>query len=113
MGLWATPATPTDTDSHFGFKVISNTLYATNAYGATQTSTDTGVAVSQYGVWDLYMKHSGTEIKFYVNNVLEATHTTNIPVSVSLYPLMYIINTAAVDKDIWVYPLQIHQGEVA
>ena len=68
------------TAKHFGFCFDSGTLYASNADGATQTKTDIS------GSYDFTAPNllkavmdSGTNIKFYINGSLEATHTTNLP----------------------------------
>jgi hypothetical protein len=74
-------APPVVTTSHVGFFANATAIYATNAAGAAQTITTTGVAISD-AVQFLNLKAVwtyGTDIKFYVNGVLKVTHTTNIP----------------------------------
>jgi hypothetical protein len=66
---------------HFGWKIIGADLYATNSNNSDETITDTGV--------DMELSHQrtrlkmvydpGQNLKFYVNDVLKATHTTNLP----------------------------------
>ena len=72
-----------DTEHHVGFhiKMTSGTpvFNATNA-GGTQTITDleiTWVVNTPYFI--SWVMISGTNIKFYVDSVLKATHTTNLP----------------------------------
>jgi len=72
---------PSETQDHFGWKIISGDLYASNADGSTQTITDTGVDLA---LWEQFTRlrmvvDPGVDIKFYVNDVLKATHTTNLP----------------------------------
>ncbi len=55
------------------------TWYAVNATGAANTNTAlTGITSAQQNYWRI-IKNSTTNIKFYCNNVLKATHTTNLP----------------------------------
>jgi hypothetical protein len=68
------------TIKHFGFILDGAVLYASNANGTTQTKTDvsSGITVTN----TLFLKaimDSGTNIKFYINGTLVATHTTNLP----------------------------------
>jgi len=73
-------ADATSTDRHIGFYWQDGTCYASNADGTTQTKTDISASFT-YTVWNTYkiVNDAGTNIKFYVNNVLLATHTTNLP----------------------------------
>lgn len=110
FGLFETPAAPTNTQKHIGFKIVGADIFASNADGTNQTITDTGINVVQYGNADLYFQDFGSAIYFYVDGVLRATHTTNRPTGVSTFPLLYIVNSAAEGKIVLVYPLMIHQG---
>jgi len=79
----AVAADATLTDRHAGFFLVDGTtLYASNADNVTQTKTDVT------GSYDLDKRHSyriwvqgGTRIRFYIDNTLVATHTTNLPSS--------------------------------
>jgi hypothetical protein len=55
-------------------------LYACNANGSANTNTDisSGVTLTIPHVYTIVMT-SGTDIKFYVDGTLKATHTTNLP----------------------------------
>lgn len=72
-------ADATLTSRHIGFFIQDGTLYASNADNTTQTRTDisSGVTLTNYNVFK-YVRGT-SDIKFYVNNTLVATHTTNIP----------------------------------
>lgn len=75
--------TSADTTKHIGFRKNSSGVWlATNANGTTETSTDitASVTVNQMNVWDFVFR-PGVDIKFYLNSVLLATHTTNLPSS--------------------------------
>ncbi len=74
----------TFTDNHYGFKIIGNgtarTLYATNANGTTETATAfTPATLSYEDTLLTAIKTGTTNIKYYCNGVLVATHTTTIP----------------------------------
>lgn len=65
----------------------TTTIYASNANGTTQTSTDITASFNANTTTNTVDKvyitmTSGTNIKFYVNGTLAATHTTNMPTGV-------------------------------
>jgi len=68
-------------------RFISNagTLYAQNANGTTATYTNisSGVTLTNLNLYEIIFK-PGTEAKFYINGVLKATHTTNLPTTGTL-----------------------------
>jgi len=68
----------------YGFKVIevagTMTLYSTNANGSSETTTNIQT-INQGEAHLLSASISGSSIKFYVDNVLAATHSTNLPSS--------------------------------
>lgn len=72
------------TAKHMGFifGIVSGvvTVWASNANGSTQTKTDVTASWTggQTGIFRATMT-SGTNIKFYIDGVLVATHTTNNP----------------------------------
>lgn len=81
-----------ETFEHVGFKLLgtgaplTNTspveIYATSADGTTQLLTNTGVTIPSLTVGRTRLKLvfiNGTSCKFYVDGVLLATHTTNLP----------------------------------
>ncbi|MGE0126676.1 MAG: hypothetical protein AB7U82_01130 [Blastocatellales bacterium] len=74
-------STPPTTGHHFGFYTSSDAIYASNADGTTQKTTTTGVNINT-GEQRTRLKavvNPGTDVKFYVNDVLKVTHTTNLP----------------------------------
>jgi len=83
-GGFPTEATGAKTDDHLGFLFIIDTsaleLYASNANGTTQTLTDvaSGNSVTVNSLYRVVMDGT-TDIKFYIDGTLEATHTTNLP----------------------------------
>ena len=66
-------------DNHFGFKLVDDYLYATNADGSTEKST----SLLNYGQGTLYQLDAifvpGESVKYYINSALVATHTVNLP----------------------------------
>lgn len=57
-------------------------LWARNANGSTATNTDisAGITATNWNTYEIVVT-PGTDIKFYVNGTLKATHTTNLPTS--------------------------------
>ena len=60
------------------------------ANAGTETKTDTGIAIASATKYDLKFKvnSDATSVKFFVNKLLKATHTTNIP-TIFLSPILY------------------------
>ena len=81
-----------DTETHMGFKLVANDtevrVYASNANGSAQTQTDTGVTLSGSQRVRLKAVRLAGEIRFYVDEVLKATHNTNLP-TVDTYMYLY------------------------
>jgi len=98
-----TESSPSTTDKHVGWKVINGRLWATNADGSTETATDTGIDWALNSSKRLMVVGDATSIYYYVDDVLKATHTTNIPSAWSYQAYFYITNSAAADKDIWIH----------
>lgn len=74
----------TYTGDQMGFKALYTastlTLSATNANGTTETATDitSGITITNEIYWHA-IKSGTTDVKFYLDRVLKATHTTNLP----------------------------------
>lgn len=66
------------THRHIGWYHSNNRLWATNADGVAQTRTLIGVGRLAARRWLRYHRH-GVVIDFYEDNILVATHNTNIP----------------------------------
>ncbi|MBA7527590.1 hypothetical protein ES705_19766 [subsurface metagenome] len=89
---------PSETDEHFGWKIIDADLYASNADGTTQKITDTGVnlVAGDQKTRLRVVVNPGVDIKFYVNDVLKVTHTDNLPNEPKLYFHTHVrVTTAA------------------
>lgn len=72
---------PGDIDSHCGWQIINSRIYASNADGLNQTITDTGIDIVAFAP-TIRLKmiiNPASYIKFYVNDTLVATHSTNLP----------------------------------
>jgi len=94
---------PSETVDHFGWKIIGADLYASNADGATQTITDTTVDLTT-GSQRTRLKmvlNPGTDCKFYVNDVLKVTHTTNLPDATLYYLHIHLRTLEAVVKRLY------------
>jgi len=92
--------TPGNLENHIGFKIINGRIWASNSDGVAQTLTDTGVDMARYSEKHLLMIANNTipDCKFYVSDVLKATHTTNMPSPWNFYIVHYITNTTAASK---------------
>jgi len=103
MLLTATGGQPASTSSvytgaHIGFITDSSAaagvtkLYASNADGTTQTRTDVSASASTTATWYRLkvVFDSGTNVKFYIDGALVATHTTNMPSGNVTVPLLSI-----------------------
>lgn len=92
------------TQSHIGFYVEDGasglpTIHATCADGATQTITSLG-AQSQTTPHKYRFEKNGTTVKYYIDDVLKATHTTNVPTSSGeAYYITFKIGNNASAKD--------------
>lgn len=92
------PNDATSVVDHFGFFVDDADLYASNADGATQTRTLlTGVTLSAKNVYYIDFT-SGSSVKFYVNDVLKATHTTNLPNNTATVRAYFGIESTVVNE---------------
>jgi hypothetical protein len=61
------------------FILNGSTLYAHNANGtATSTDVSAGITVTNWNTYEIVF-NPGTDIKYYINGNLVATHTTNLP----------------------------------
>ena len=78
-----------ETAKHIGFYVVEGVLYASNANNTTQTTTNisAGLTLTDYNVYRLEYTAS-TDVKFYVNETLVATHTTNLPAAAMGIPYL-------------------------
>jgi hypothetical protein len=85
------------TSVHTGWYILNGRLWASNGDGANGTQTDTGIDMVTATLYSLRLiSNSATpNIKFYVNDVLVATHTTNLPAYSLHRPFFYITNSAA------------------
>jgi hypothetical protein len=73
---------PSAISDHYGFRITNGRVYATNADGLTETSTDTGWDIpSNWAHIKLFVLTDATHIYYYLNDTLVATHTSNLPAS--------------------------------
>ena len=92
----------TATDNHFGFQIIGADLYGHNGNGSIASQTNltdrfsSGVPRTLEAIFD-----PGVDIKYYVDGVLRATVTTNLPTGTDLSWEVfngYIKNATAADR---------------
>ena len=102
-GLYNDNKPTADTANGYGFRYdvtsSSGNIFAVNGNGSSSTTTDTGI------VWDsgtdikLTAFRIGNTIKFYVDGVLKATHTTNMPSNTNVEGGLYIKNKEDANKE--------------
>ena len=75
----------TSTIEHIGFYIADGTIYGSNANGTTQTRTDisSGITLTNLNAFR-FVYDVGVNIKFYINDTLVATHTTNMPTNTTI-----------------------------
>ena len=84
LGAYGTQSDPipdnaTSVVRHIGFFIYDDLVYASNADGTTQTKTQiTGLTLDDFNTYR-YEFITNLEIKFYVNDIFVAKHTTNLP----------------------------------
>ncbi len=73
-------AATVNTNRGFRFYLIGTTLYASNGDNTNETRTDvsSGITVTSFNTYRIVYTHA-VNVKFYINDVLVATHTTNLP----------------------------------
>ncbi len=87
------------TQNHVGWRILNGQLYASNGNGSNGIQTDTGVSLAnQWAAADLLVVSNGSEINYYVNRQLKATHTTYLPSQWNYRCWCGIKNTEAADK---------------
>jgi len=105
----------------FGFKVIDDKLYSLHRKDVLETPTDYTTEIMTLPTDYTWIKleavyTSGSKIEFYVDNTLEATHTTNLPEdgdTPEVIPLMeyYILTEDGDDKRIYIRNFNFQQDE--
>lgn len=106
----ATSDPPSETVHHFGWKIIDGNVYASCGDGA-QTITDTGVDLVS-GLQRTRLRvalNMGTDCKFYVNDVLEVTHDTNLPTVNNYYIHFHVRTTENISKTLGIDRLLIEK----
>ena len=98
IGDGITIGSTNSTTKHYGFFIENGALYASNADGTTQTKSvdiSAGITLTEINTFQIEV-NSGTNIKFYVNGNLVATHTTNLPgVNATNFNSQFSISTSA------------------
>jgi len=110
--LAAVPADATYTTKHAGFFVQDGTLKASIADGATQeTATIAGVTLTDINSYRI--EHTAaSDVKFYVNDTLEATLSTNVPAGVTVRINFGATTVENVAKGFTVYSNMVLKAEL-
>lgn len=94
--------------NQFGFKIVTSgstsTLSATCSNGSSETATSFGT-ISAFEHYYLHIHWTPTEIKYYVNGSLIATHTTNLPSTTAEIDYLHFSvsnNSTATTNQVWI-----------
>lgn len=111
-GLGSSPSAAVFSDGIYFEKLETDTNWfcVTRSKGI-QTRTDTGIAVTNAMTRVSYVR-STTDVKFFVGDILVATHTTNLP-SVMGTPFIQIFTTTSTDKHLDVDYFEMSMNGVA
>lgn len=97
-------APPSPGSHHFGFRISSSFYKASTGNGTSGTTTTLEAPLNS-----IYHRkrlkavcNRGTDVKFYVDDVLVATHTTNLPNTDDLYLNMGISIGGSTQFDAWI-----------
>ncbi len=95
VGLFLTPATPTTTQKHAAFHVKNgdSSIWASSGDGTTEEETDTGINISQFQGRKLLIRMLEDRDEFYIDDILKATHETNLADASNVFACFYIKNT--------------------
>lgn len=95
------------TDNSFGFKVNNGTLYAIHIVGDGEDQTEytteiTGITLTNFNIYRAEFSVTDQAFYFYVNGILKATQTTNIPtVNMPSFFAFYLTNTSAASRTMY------------
>lgn len=90
--------TPYNTQQGLGFKNLNGTIYALSMNSGVESLTEI-TGLSLFNVYRVILDSKTKTAFYYVNGLLKATHTTNIPTSDdSTTMTFFITNTAAENK---------------
>ena len=111
-GAHSTTVPPLMTAQHAGWKIVNGRLWATSCNGTNaENATDTGIDYTQYASKKLtYIYDSATSLRFLIDGILIATHTSTLP-ALTGSTLLYagIINSSAADQEVLLGTL-LHRG---
>lgn len=88
---------PITTGIYFERLDADTNWFAVTNEATSATRTDTGIVATAAWIIFSIEKVSNTSVRFYINNVIVATHTTNLP-STQNSPCAQIVNSAAASK---------------
>jgi hypothetical protein len=89
------PSDASATIAHFGFFIFDTHLYASNGNGvSSQTTTTLSAYDSGLTAWNTYkiLFDAGTNIQYYINNSLVATHNTYMPTGTDYTEIIFLQN---------------------
>ncbi len=104
MVLTTSTTAPTeDTASHIGFKIVNADISSISGDGVTGEAADTGIDATAGSALKRFRMvfTPGTSCLFYIDDILKATHVTNLPAAAAdLYLALMITNSANALKEL-------------
>lgn len=85
---------------------------AITTVGGVPTTTDTGItSTTDFTYFSILVFTEASKVQYYINGVLEATHTANVA-TWNLEPYFYIINKENASKKLYVWEVEIQQDQL-
>lgn len=96
-----------DGQAFIGFVANNSTLYAKTANSTTETKTE--IAGASFSGWHIYTIewNVGVNVKFYIDGVLVATHTTNLPDNTQTTSLYFGVGMSTNADATWISPVKV------
>jgi hypothetical protein len=109
IGMMSDVTAPADISKHIVFRIINGTVYGECGDGAAYTRSASLGTFDSDKIYS-FRSDGGGSTKFYGDGTLLATISTNNPAADSHYPALYIINSAASDRQFAILPFMFTQG---
>jgi len=92
-------------DQYIGFRILEtagagdyNAVLKAVSGNGTPNSTDIATGAGQWNSFDVFFKYMAGNVYFYLNGALVATHNSNLPAQLNMYPTISCTTTEAVIK---------------
>jgi len=107
FGLLTHPTGPTLPENHIAWHIINEAIHASCGTSTATTDVDTGEVLPNLTARSFLIKIYANSVEFYIDNILKATITTNLPDECFANLSGYLINNAAEHKFFDIFPFDI------